>query len=136
MNAAEALSGESLRSILVEIDGSQTSEARLERAVELARRCNARLTLLCVVPQVPMSAYAVPELLLRLRDDAELHAREILRDAREQVPLDLPVTTVLKTGCRRTAISGETRRGNHDLVLAARRYPAPRIRRSAVPAYA
>ena len=93
------------RSILVAVDGSIHADAALAQAIDLAQSEHSRLTLLTA--QTPFPAYAClgsvngvvpPELV-----DQTGAAQKVLRRALEQVPPDLPVTTILADGRPRQA---------------------------------
>jgi nucleotide-binding universal stress UspA family protein len=112
--------GVMFRSILVAIDGSKHAQRALEEAIDLARAQKARLTLISVAlpPPVVMPGYVpvmpTPE---QLKDDAE----QLLDAAEKQVPDDVPVSTVVRTGSPAQAILDRIAQGEHDLVVMGSR---------------
>jgi nucleotide-binding universal stress UspA family protein len=111
-------------SILVAIDGSRDAEAALTQAIDLAESEHTRLTLITGIPRPPSIAYtglltgtAVPD----LDNDVRAWAETVLRRARERVPDDIPVTTILTAQPIRTALIDQIRRGNHDLIVMGSR---------------
>jgi nucleotide-binding universal stress UspA family protein len=95
--------------ILVAFDGSHDSYAALELASELARDQSARLTLLTVVPDIPVASVAVGPV------DLEDNFRELQCSARDSIPDDIPLTTVLRHGNPASLIIEAA--GEHDLVV-------------------
>jgi len=109
--------------ILVAVDGSPDAEQALTEAIDLAGCEHAPLTLITAVSQVPAMAYVTTagEPLGRLVVDAHADAEAILRRARERVPYDVPVITVLSEQPIRTALIDQIARGEHDLVVMGSR---------------
>jgi nucleotide-binding universal stress UspA family protein len=109
------------RKILVAVDGSEHADAALAQAIDLAQGEHAQLTVMTAVAQIPTSyaasGAAIPALLEAGRADAEA----ILRAARDHVPDDLPVHTVLTEQPVRSALIREIGRGDHDLVVMGSR---------------
>ena len=101
------------REILVAVDGSRESMRALAHAAALAREEHARLTLVTVV--APVSVAPVPT----LTSVAGIRGAygEILARARDAVPDDVGVTTVLLEGNPAREIVGLTRTGRYDLVV-------------------
>src|SRR5690242_6482915 len=85
------------RNILVAVDGSAHAGEALTQAIDLAESEHTRLTLMTGVQKLPPIAYigltAVP--LTQLDADARAWAEKVLRSARDRVPDDIPVTTIL-----------------------------------------
>jgi len=105
------------RSILVMLEPGAQVAALLERAIALAVRDHARLTLLTVVPEPPATIWFAPLLAEDPRRAIEADRRRLLRAAVRTVPITVPVTTVLVHDRRAGALVKELRRGEHDLVL-------------------
>lgn len=111
------------RNILVGVDGSPASDRALERAVELAREGNARLTLLTAISRPPAfaaatgDAAAVAALTEGLSDDALAR----LRAAVAAVPEELPVTTLVSRRAVCGALLERVATGCHDLVVIGTR---------------
>jgi nucleotide-binding universal stress UspA family protein len=109
-------------SILVPVDGSTDADQALTQAIDLAESEHTRLTLMSAAPDLPRPAYLVPgaalsELLAHAHDDAE----GILQRARDRVPDDLPVTTILTDQPIRIALIRQIIDGGHDLVVMGSR---------------
>jgi nucleotide-binding universal stress UspA family protein len=108
--------------ILVAVDGSLDADAALAQAIDLAESENSRLTLMTGVGELPPTAYLMAgEETGRLIESAHAQAEVILRQARDRVPDDLPVTTVLTDQPIRTALVGRIKEGRHDLVVMGSR---------------
>jgi nucleotide-binding universal stress UspA family protein len=79
--------------ILVLVDGSPDAQQALSQAIDLAQSKHSRLTVLtAVAPPPPMAALGGVDALANR--GAETDANQILGRARDQVPDDLPVTTL------------------------------------------
>jgi nucleotide-binding universal stress UspA family protein len=108
--------------ILVAVDGSPAAELALTEAIDLAESEHTRLTLFTAVSQLPATAYlAAGEEVGKLVEDAHVDAEAILRRARERVPDDLSVTTVLSERPIRAALMSQIADGVHDLVVVGSR---------------
>jgi nucleotide-binding universal stress UspA family protein len=110
------------RNILVAVDGSPDADLALTQAIDLAESEHTRLTLITAVPSIPSVAYLgavgiTPELIAGARAQAEA----ILNAARDRVPDDLPVTTVLTEQSIRTFLMRQIKDGDHDLVVMGSR---------------
>jgi nucleotide-binding universal stress UspA family protein len=110
------------RNILVAVDGSPDAAEALTDAIDLAESEHARLTLVTAVPQIPATGLLVPG---AVTDDAiadsRARAEAILRRAVDQVPDDLPVSTVLTDQPIRPALIRQIKDGHHDLVVMGSR---------------
>ena len=108
--------------ILVAVDGSVDADAALAHAIDLAESEHTRLTLLTAASDLPGPAYLIPGAPVgQLIADARTEAEAILRRARERVPDDLPVTTVLSYRPIRIALVRQITDGHHDLVVMGSR---------------
>lgn len=108
--------------ILVAVDGSRHSDLALSQAIDLAESERSRLTLMTGVVPVHVAAFAtttagLPEAIRGAQADAQ----RIIARARERVPDDLPVTTVLTEKPIRTALIEQVKKGHHDLVVMGSR---------------
>ena len=101
------------REILVAVDGSRESQCALEHAVKLAREEHARLTLVTVIAPVSIA----PGPTLTPVPSIRQTYGEILANARDGVPDDVGVTTLLLEGSPAKEIVGLTRTGRYDLVV-------------------
>lgn len=127
------------RNVLVVVDGSATARQALETAIELAQRAGGRLTILTPVLRppawvtTPMTAAACGPLARELEREA-VGALEAARDA---VPRELPLTTILTRRPVRDAVAARLAEHPHDLlVLAAGRTARRLARRLKVPVLA
>jgi nucleotide-binding universal stress UspA family protein len=106
--------------ILVAVDGSADADAALAHAIDLAESEHTRLTLMTAVAELPPTAYlmtgAGP-----LIENVHCQAEAVIRQARERVPADLPVTTVLSEQPIRLALIRQIKEGHHDLVVMGSR---------------
>ena len=114
--------------VLVVIDGSIDSREALDEAIDLAQRERSRLTLIAAERRLPACAYlgvaaAVP-LAVPATDPA---ARDLIREATDRVPGDVPVTTIVTALPIRAALTRQLAHGCHDLVMLGAR-PCGRVR--------
>jgi nucleotide-binding universal stress UspA family protein len=108
--------------ILVAVDGSADADAALAHAIDLSESEHTRLTLITAVPELPPTAYVMAgEELGRLGENAVRQADQVIRQARDRVPADLPVTTVLSEQPIRLALIRQIKEGDHDLVVMGSR---------------
>jgi len=108
--------------ILVAVDGSADAEQALAHAIDLAESEHTRLTLITAPVEVPAVVYlGAGEVTATLLGDARSQAEAILRRARERVPHDLPVTTVLADEPIQIALLRQIKSGHHDLVVMGSR---------------
>ena len=111
------------RNILVGYDGSAHAEPAFAEAIDLAVAGRARLTILTAVPKPHPCAFtgltAAPATALT----AELAAdsQRILACARERVPDDVPLTTVLTRDPAAVALRRRAAEGDHDVVVIGSR---------------
>jgi nucleotide-binding universal stress UspA family protein len=108
--------------ILVAVDGSAHAEQALTHAIDLAESEHTRLTLITAAGDLPTTAFLMAgEVTGKLIEDARAEAATILRRARDRVPDDLPVTTVLTDQPIRRALIAQIKDGHHDLVVMGSR---------------
>jgi nucleotide-binding universal stress UspA family protein len=109
--------------ILVSVDGSPDADRALDEAIDIAQASHGRLTILTAVVAPPPVAYsglgagqvtALEPVLLK-------DAQRVLCAARDRVPADLPVTTVLAEEPIRPALKHRIKAGNHDLLVMGSR---------------
>ena len=108
--------------ILVAVDGSADADEALTHAIDLAESEHTRLTLITGIQKLPSVAYvglAAP--LAQLDADARSWAEGLLRSARDRVPSDIPVTTVLTDQPIRAALIEQIKRDQHDLIAMGSR---------------
>ena len=111
------------QNILVAIDGSQDADQALRQAIDLAESEHARLTLFSAVATPPAAAYfggggGVAATLAR---EAETETEMILREAVQQVPDGVSVTTVQSSEPVRPSLIEELTNGHYDLVVMGSR---------------
>jgi nucleotide-binding universal stress UspA family protein len=110
------------RKILVAVDGSAHADAALAQAIDLAQSEHAQLTVMTAVAPVPPTSYAAASAVMpALLDAVHADAEAILRAARDHVPDDLPVRTVLSEQPVRSALIDEIGSDDHDLVVMGSR---------------
>jgi nucleotide-binding universal stress UspA family protein len=110
------------QNILVAVDGTADADAALAHAIDIAESEHARLTLMSAVAEFPPTAYlAAGEEMGKLSETAHRQAEAVIRHARDQVPADLPVTTVLTDEPIRPALIRQIKEGRHDLVVMGSR---------------
>ncbi|HET7047934.1 MAG TPA: universal stress protein [Solirubrobacteraceae bacterium] len=108
--------------ILVAVDGSADADEAFAQAIDLAESEHTRLTLMTGVAELAPTVYLLPgEGTGHLIENAREQAEVILRQARDRVPNDLPVTTVLTDQPIRTALIRRIKQGHHDLVVMGSR---------------
>lgn len=111
------------RNILVAVDGSTHADEALAQAIDLAESEHTRLTLIAGVPGLPPAAYVGPSgpAFAVMQADARSSTEAVLRRARDRVPDDLPVTTILTDEPIRPALIEQIKRGGHDLIAMGSR---------------
>jgi nucleotide-binding universal stress UspA family protein len=108
--------------ILVAVDGSVDADEALAQAIDLSESEHTRLTLMTGVAEPAPTLYLLPgEEIGHLIQNAHAQAEAILWQARDRVPDDLPVTTVLTDQPIRTALIRRIKEGHHDLVVMGSR---------------
>jgi nucleotide-binding universal stress UspA family protein len=108
--------------ILVPVDGSPDADRALAQAIDLAESENARLTLMTARAELPATLYLMAgEETGALIEHAHAAAEAIIRRARDRIPDDLSVTTVLTDQPIRIALIRQIKRGHHDLVVMGSR---------------
>jgi nucleotide-binding universal stress UspA family protein len=109
------------RNILVAIDPSPSASRALQHAVELAEALKARLTVMAVVPPVPVAAYGAPVDVGALKRGSEHATEQVLHHAIESIPDTVVVEHVLKHGDPSEEIFDRIREAGHDLVVIGSR---------------
>jgi nucleotide-binding universal stress UspA family protein len=108
--------------ILVAVDGSADSAEALCQAIDLAESEHTELTLITCTPEVPGIAYAGIGMASAPPDEeSRSWAEAVLADARERVPENLPVITILAQPPVRRALLKQIQRGGHDLIAMGSR---------------
>ena len=111
--------------ILVAVDGSPHADLALSQAIDVAECQHSRLTLITGIAPVAAAAFAasaasaaaLPEAIR----DAQREAESIIRKARERVPEDISVMTIVTERPIRSALIDQINRGRHDLVVMGSR---------------
>src|SRR5580700_6535342 len=111
------------QNILVAIDGSQDADQALTQAIDLAESEHARLTVFSAVATPPAAAYfgAGGAVAATLAREAETETDAILREAVQQVPDGVSVTTVQSSEPVRPSLIDELINGHYDLVVMGSR---------------
>ena len=108
--------------ILVAVDGSADADAALAHAIDIAESEHTRLTLIAAVDELPPAAYLIGgEATGQMKENAHRQAETIIRQARNVVPADLPVTTVLSEQPIRLALMRQLKEAHHDLIVMGSR---------------
>lgn len=107
--------------ILIAIDGSPDADLALTHGIDLAQSEHTRLTLISAVPEVPGAAYSAGVPVDELAKGVQAEFESILQKARDRVPGDQPVTTVLSGEPIRHAVIQQIKDGDHDLVIVGSR---------------
>lgn len=109
------------RNILVAIDGGAASWRALEHAAALADACNARLTLLTVVPRVSSRVAGAGIQPWLLQHEGEEQGRRLLEQAVDALPQGVVPTKLMRVGVASEEISAQAASGLHDLVVLGSR---------------
>jgi nucleotide-binding universal stress UspA family protein len=111
------------RNVLVAIDGSPDADQALREAIDLVSSEHARLTLFTAVNTPPPVVYTGigGDVVTKLTNEAQDEAEGILRSARDLVPGDVSVTTVMSKAPARPGLLGELEQGEHDLIVMGSR---------------
>ncbi|MEA2159526.1 MAG: hypothetical protein QOD66_1906 [Solirubrobacteraceae bacterium] len=111
------------RNILVAVDGSRHAEQALTEAIDLATAANGRLTLITAIPRPPSwaSTPATVAACEPLAAELEREATQVLCDAVQRVPENVPVTTILTPKPIRKALLAQVKSANHDLLVMGSR---------------
>jgi nucleotide-binding universal stress UspA family protein len=108
--------------VLVAVDGSSDAKSALRQAIDLAGCEHSRLTLMTGIPPVPVVALgATAGVLPEAIQGAETEAQQIMCRARDQVPQEVPVTTIVTDKPIRGALIQQIKAGHHDLVVMGSR---------------
>jgi nucleotide-binding universal stress UspA family protein len=121
-----------VRRVLVGFDGSQGAWAALERAIAVAVTERAPLTIAGVVRPpawwIGTGPVAVPVTRAGLLREIEVEMERDLAAARDEVPADVSVTTLLLHGHPGRTLAKLADEGGYDLVITGPRPPG-RLRR-------
>ena len=111
------------RNMLVAIDGSPDADEAFSQALDLAECEHARLTLFSAPAALPPAVYAGVSggVAAGLAREAAAQAERTLQQARERVPADVSVSTVLSAAPVRPALIEQVKTGGHDLVVMGSR---------------
>jgi nucleotide-binding universal stress UspA family protein len=109
------------RNVLVAFDGSPASELALVHAVMIAQACRAKLALVAVVAPPPLLSWQAPGGMRGVYEAEQAELEKRLREAADQVPDDLPVTTRLVDGDPARELVRAARDGEHDLIVMGSR---------------
>ena len=112
------------RRLLVAVDGSHNADLALRAAVTAARRVNASITLISVAPDVVADAARFGfggQMVPPDQESADHYAEQVLREAVEMIPDDIPVTKLVKRGKAERRIVEEAEASNYDAVLLGAR---------------
>jgi nucleotide-binding universal stress UspA family protein len=123
MNTASTIGELHFRRLLIAIDGSASADMAIAAGVTVARRDNAALTLICVAPDMlaesrrwPWPTQPPPD-----QESADRFADQILRDAVDRIPEDVPVRRVMKRGRPGAMIVAEAEASDYDAIIMGAR---------------
>ncbi|MDU4960559.1 MAG: universal stress protein [Sporomusaceae bacterium] len=111
--------------ILVPVDGSQNSFAALTHAVQLAKLFQAEIGILhvaIIMQQLPIATqfndvYLPESVLTHVQDFSET----VLKEARKQIPTDIPVQTFCEIGSPAIIIPEFAEQNGYDLIVIGSR---------------
>lgn len=109
------------RNILVAIDHGELAERVLDDAIGLARALNAHLTVLTVAVPAASAVAAAGVDITGLERGLLSEAEKVIAAARDRVPQDIPVTTLVRRGHPGSEIVAQIQAGDHDLVVMGSR---------------
>jgi nucleotide-binding universal stress UspA family protein len=111
------------RNILVAVDGSHHAAQALTEAIDIATGSRGRLTILTCVQRPPAwaSASIADAGAQPVAADLTREAQKIIRAAVDQVPDNVPVTSILSEQPIRDALMEQIDAGNHDLLVVGSR---------------
>jgi nucleotide-binding universal stress UspA family protein len=109
------------RNVLVALDGSAASELALVHAVTIAQAYRSRLTLVAVIAPPSLVSWQAPGGMLAVYETEQAELETRLREAADQVPDDLPVTTRLLDGDPARELVRAAHDGHHDLIVMGSR---------------
>ena len=107
--------------ILVAYDGSSSSQAAVQQALELAKGNNAQVTILSVAPSVAPFAALGGVNIDELGAELQAWAERTVREGASTVPDELNVHTVTRSGHIGEEIVAEIEAGGYDLVVLGSR---------------
>jgi len=107
--------------ILVAYDGSSSSQAAAQQALELAKGNNAQVTILSVAPSVAPFAALGGVNIDELGAELQAWAERTVREGASTVPDELNVHTVTRSGHIGEEIVAEIEAGGYDLVVLGSR---------------
>jgi nucleotide-binding universal stress UspA family protein len=113
------------RSLLVPLDGSVHAAAALERAIEIAQRSRAWITLLHVIEPPRLPPVGAHHVMGLLSSESEEQAEALLERAAAQVPEGIPVCTIVWRGNAADQIVRRIEGAEHDLVVMGSRGRGP-----------
>ena len=109
------------RNILVALDASPPARRAFAEGADLALASNARLTVISVVPPVPSASFRAPVDVESLRREVERETEQLMHEAIDELPGELPVTTLIKHGEPAKRILEQLQEGRHDLLVMGSR---------------
>ncbi|MEA2294151.1 MAG: hypothetical protein QOE86_1790 [Solirubrobacteraceae bacterium] len=113
-----------LHRLLVAHDGSENADLALRAAITAARRDHAAVTLLAVAPNVAtdLSRWAVAAgIPPASQEEVDAEAQQIVREAVERVPTDIPVKMIVRRGKPGPEIIAQARGCDYDAILLGAR---------------
>jgi len=113
------------KKILVPLDGSEHSNHALDKAIQIAKKFDGKITLIHVYPKYPIivaQGYAYLEIIPQLIEAVRKAGTKILVDGQRKVKAtNLKVTTLLKEGHAVNEILKTCKKENFDLIVMGAR---------------
>ena len=109
------------RNVLVAFDGSPESELALAHAVAIAQAYRAKLALVAILAPPPLLSWQAPGGMRGVHETEQAELQKGLREAADQIPENLPVTTALLDGDPARELVRAAREGEHDLIVMGSR---------------
>ena len=109
------------RNVLVAIDGSPESELALAHAVAMAQAHRAKLALVAVLAPPPLLSWQAPGGMRGVYETEQAELQKRLREAADEIPENLPVTTELLDGDPARELVRAAREGEYDLIVMGSR---------------
>jgi nucleotide-binding universal stress UspA family protein len=107
--------------ILVGLDGSESSKRALDHAIDLARSDDAKLTLMTVAPPVATYVTLGGVSIETMSAELDKWATNVLDEAARTVPPEITTDRVQESGHAGPEILKELKRGGYDLIVLGTR---------------
>ena len=109
------------RHVLVAFDASSEARLALAHAIAMAQVYRAKVALVAVVPPPPLLSWQAPGGMLGIHEAEQEELEKALREAADDVPDDLSVTTQLLDGDPARELLRLARDGDFDVIVMGSR---------------